>query len=158
MKAGEGTNHEDSGSETLPESIESNISVDLLDLGTGTGIGGSLVEDGDHSVSWMRHDGAEDSSNVSGHEGDHELGGLVVVGFTLGEDIAVESSDDSLESDELDDGVWHLSAPEWGESLVESVDSFGGLDLVESGNGVFGEGTWLGSLHSDFELYLKTFN
>ena len=35
LKAGEGTDHEDSGTETLPESGETDLSIDLLDLLSG---------------------------------------------------------------------------------------------------------------------------
>lgn len=135
MHTGEGTNHEDSGSETLPESFESNISVNLLDLGHGSGAGLSLVQDGDHGIGWVRDEGAENTGNVTRHEGDHELGSLAVLGLWLGEDIGVELGDDLLERNELDNGIWNLSSPQWGETFVESVVTLGGLNLSESGHG-----------------------
>ena len=153
MEAGKGTDHEDSGTKTLPESVESNIGIDLFNLGTGRLSGGSLVEDGDHGISWMRDNGAEDSSNVTRHEGDEHLLSLGVFVLWLGEDLGVELCNNLLEGDELDNGVWNLSAPEWGQTLVESIGSFIGFNLVESDNGVLWESSWLGSLHSYFELY-----
>jgi hypothetical protein len=78
LEASKGTNHEDSGTETLPESVESNLSVDLLDLGHSGTTSGSLVEDGDHGVSWMGNNGAENTGNVTRHESNHELGTLGV--------------------------------------------------------------------------------
>jgi hypothetical protein len=156
LKAGEGTNHEDSGTETLPESSESNLSIDLLDLGHGAAISSlSLVEDGDHGVSWMRDESAEHTGNVSGHESDHQLGRLAVGVLWLGEDGLVELLHDLLEGDELDNGVWNLSGPEWLETLVESVVTLGGLDLLETSHGGGWELSPVGGLHFNLQLYLK---
>lgn len=155
LKAGEGTNHEDSGTETLPESCESNLCVDLLNLRPSGTTSLSLVEDGDHGVSWMRNEGAENTGNVTRHESDHELFSLAVRGLWLGEDISVEFSDNLLESDELDNGVWNLSSPKWLETLVESTVTLSGLDLLETGHGGSWEFSSVGGLHLNLQLYLK---
>ena len=154
MQAGKGTNHEDSCSKTLPESGETDVGVDLGDLGAG-GLGGSspLVEDGDHGISWMGDDGAENTSNVTRHEGNSELGTLTVAGLLLGEDVGVERLDDLFEGDELHNSVWHLSAPKWGQTFEETVGTFSGFQVGESCSGSFGELAWLGSLHFDLKLY-----
>jgi hypothetical protein len=66
LEAGKGTNHEDSCSKTLPESSETDLTVDLGDLGTSGLVGSSpLVKDGDHGISGMGDDGAENTSNVT---------------------------------------------------------------------------------------------
>ena len=97
----------------------------------------------------MRHDSAEDTSQVSRHEDDGELGGLRVGILGVGEDLAVESSNDVLESTELDHGVGDLSHPEGSETLVETVPSLVGLDGVEALDESWGE---VRGLHSNFDL------
>lgn len=153
MEASKGTNHEDSGTETLPESTESNLAIDLLDLGDGGTTSSSLVEDGDHGVSWMGDDGAENTGNVTRHEGDHELGALGVGALWLGEYLLVEGGDNLLESDELDNGVWNLSSPEWLKTLVESRGTLSGLDLLVSGKSRGWEFTLGRCLHLNLQLY-----
>jgi len=59
---------------------------------------------------------------------------------------------DLFKSDKLDNGVWDLSAPEWGKTFVESVRTFGSLDLVESLDGTGWESTFFRGLHFDLEL------
>jgi len=153
LHAGKGTNHENSGSDTFPETVETDFSIDFFNLSSSSGVGStSLVEDGNHCVGWVGNDGAEHTGNVTGHEGDHELGALAVRALLLGEDAGIELSNDLLEGDELDDGVWDLSSPEWLKTLVESVDSFGFMDSLESFNSAGGESTWLSGLHFNFKL------
>ena len=153
LEASKGTNHEDSGTKTLPESTESNLAIDLLDLGEGGATSSSLVEDGDHGVGWMGDNGAENTSNVSGHEGNHELGALGVGALWLGEDLLVEFGDNLLESDELDNGVWNLSSPEWLKTLVESSGTLSGLNLLVSGKSRGWEFSLGGGLHLNLQLY-----
>ena len=154
LETGEGTDHNDTGTETVPESLEADFFVDGLDLFAGGALGvGSLVEDGDHGVSGVGDDSAEDTSDLTGSESDTELGGLGVVVSASGEDVGVESSDDLLEGDELNNCVGNLTAPEGGETLVESVPAFVLHDLVPAGNSGGGEGSGGGGLHSDLELY-----
>ena len=155
LHAGKGTNHENSGSDTFPETVETDFSIDFFNLGSSSGLGfASLVEDGNHSVGWVGNDGAEDTSNVTGHEGNHELGALGVRALLLGEQVGVESLDDSLEGDELDDGVWNLSSPEWLKTLVESIDTFSLVDLIQTFDSAGSESTWFGGLHFYFKLHI----
>ena len=86
----------------------------------------------------MGNEGAENTGNVTRHESDHKLFTLAVRGLWCGEDLRVELSNNLLESDELDNGVWNLSSPKWLETLVESTVTLSGLDLLETGNG----GSW----------------
>ena len=76
LETGEGTNHDDSCTETVPETLETDFTVDFLNLLASWSIAVSLVEDGDHGVSGVRHNSAEDTSPVTRQEGDHELGAL----------------------------------------------------------------------------------
>jgi len=154
LHAGKGTNHENSGSDTFPETAETNFSIDFFDLSSSSGLGfTSLVEDGNHGISWVRDDGAENTSNVTRHESNHELGALGVRALLLGEDVGVESLDDSFESDELNDGVWDLSSPEWLKTLVESVDTLSLVDGVQTLDGAGSESTWLSGLHFNFKCF-----
>jgi len=154
LQAGEGTNHENSCSKTLPESGETDFTVNLRDLSTSGLVGsGSLVEDGDHGISWMGDDGAENTGNITGHESDSELGTLTVAGLLSGEDVSVEHLHDLFEGDELHNGVWYLSAPKWGQSFVETVGTFGGFQVSETCSGGFGELAWLRSLHFDLKSF-----
>ena len=121
-------------------------------MSSSGGGGLSLVKDGDHGVGWMGNEGAENTSNVTGHEGNHELGTLGVFGLWLGEDLTVEGLDDLLEGDELDNGVWNLSAPEWNDSLVETVHTLIGFDLVETLDGIGWESSLRGGLHLNLQL------
>ena len=155
LEASKGTNHEDSGTETLPESTESDLFKDLLDLGHSGTTSSSLVEDGDHGVSWMGNNGAENTGNVTRHESDHQLGALGVGALWLGEYFFVEFSDNLLESDELHNGVWNLSSPKWLKTLVESRGTLGGLNLLVTGKGGSWELTLVGSLHLNLQLYYK---
>lgn len=69
LEGGEGTDHNNTSSESSPESSESDLAVDGADSGLGlSGLEGS-VELGNHGVGRVRDDGAEDTSNVTEDEG-----------------------------------------------------------------------------------------
>jgi len=154
LHAGKGTNHENSGSDTFPETVETDFSIDFFNLGSSSGVRfTSLVKDGNHSISWVRNDGAEHTGNITGHEGNHELGTLGVRALLLGEDLGIELSNNLLEADELDNGVWNLSSPEWFKSLVESVDSFTFVNSLQTLDGAGSESTWLSGLHFNFKCF-----
>lgn len=112
LETSEGTDHDNSGHEACPKSLEADLRVDLSDLvaerALGLALGDQFGEDG---VSGVGHDGAEDTGEVARGKGDAELGGLAVVLFSLGEDVVVEELHEPLEGNELDDGVGHLSSP-----------------------------------------------
>ena len=157
LETSEGSNHEDSGSETVPESLESNLSVDLSDLSAGghTVAVSSLVEDRDHSVSWVRNNSTENTGPVSREESNEELSALAVGLLWSSPDVLVHSLDGVLESSELNHSVWHLSEPQWGETLVESVPSLGVHDLWPSLTSGGWEGAWVRGLHTDLQLFTK---
>jgi len=122
LEASEGTDHDNSGHEASPKSLEADLRVDLSDLvaerALGLALGDELGEDG---VGGVGDDGAEDACEVAGGEGDAELRGLAVVLFSLGEDVVVEKLHEPLEGHELDDRVGHLSSPERTNARVESL-------------------------------------
>ena len=146
LETGEGTDHDDTGAETVPEAVEADAGVDLAD---GVAL---LVHDGDHGVSWVRHDSAENTSPVTSHEGDHELGALGVGVTWSSEHVSVQSTHSLLESDELHDGVWDLSAPEWDNTLVQEAPAalvhHSGPALTQGG----GEGALVRGLNPDLDL------
>lgn len=152
LETGEGADHDDSGANTVPESLEADVGVDGLDLLSHGGVGGLLVEDGDHGVSGVRDDGAEDTSEVAGHEHDRQLSSLGVGVLGGGEDVVVEGADDVLEGTELDHGVGDLSHPQRADTLVETVPALVGLDGVETLNEA---GSEVRGLHSNFKLKVE---
>ena len=146
LETSERTDHEDSGTETLPETLEADIGVDLASSAT------LLVHDGDHRVSGVRDDGAEDTSKVTGHEGDHELCRLGVGALGGGEDVLVECLHSVLEGAELDHGVGDLAGPERLETSVEAIPALSVHDPWPSLAGGLGESALVGSLHADLQL------
>ena len=152
LETSEGTNHDDTSTETVPETGESNSGVDL------TGGTTLLVHDGDHGVSGVRDDSAEDTSPVTSHEGDHKLEVLRVRLTGSSEDVSVKESDGLLESDKLNDGVGDLSAPEGNDTLVEAVPSLSLHDLGPALTESKGESTLVRGLDSDFDLQTRLIN
>lgn len=98
----------------------------------------------------MRDDGTENTSQISGSESDSQLHSLRVFVLWLSEDLGVEELDDLFESDELDDGVWNLSSPEWSESLEESRRTSLSANFAVGSSEFEGESSSLGGL--DLEL------
>ena len=146
LETGEGTNHENTGTEAGPKTIEANLFVDLASSST------TLVHNGHHSVGGVRDNSAEDTSPVTGHESDHQLEGLGVGVAGLGEDVGVEGTDGLLESNELHDGVRDLAAPERDNTLVEQGPATFGHHLGPSSASSSREGTGVRSLDLDLEL------
>ena len=109
----------------------------------------SLVHVADDGVGWVRHDGAEDSRDVAGSEGDHQLLRLAAVSTGLGHHVLVDGLHGPLEAGELHHGVRDLSAPQWDQGLVESVNSLRILDDGESRPESGWEGAGGRSLHSN---------
>ena len=152
LKTSESSDHEDSCSKTLPESIETNLTVDLSGLNRGWFIAFTLVDDGDHSVSRVGHDSAEDTSPVSWCESDWQLSWFAVAWLWCSQDIIVNELDGVLKCTELHHGVWHLTEPEWLKSLVETSPAAFCHHLGPSFAGCCWESSQFRSLHFDFEL------
>ncbi len=146
METSEGTDHKDTGTETVPEAVETDV---LVDGANGSSL---LVHDGDHGVCGVGDNSAEDTSPVAGQEGNTELLSLAVGIAGLGEDVGVEESDCLFEGDELDNGVRDLSAPEGDDTLVEAIPAFSVHDLGPALSQGCGELSFVGGLNSDFDL------
>lgn len=69
----------------------------------------------------------------------------------------VEGFDSVFKGSELDHGVGHLSHPKWGKTLVESIHSLLGFNLVESLHETSSESASVSCLHSYFELLKDEF-
>ena len=147
LETGEGTNHENTGAKAGPETVEANASVDGTSGFTG------LVHDGDHGVGGVRDDSAEDTSPVTGHEGNSELLALGVGVAGSGEDVGVQETDGLLESDELHDSVGDLAAPERDNTLVEQRPATFVHHLGETSAGSGGESSGVRSLDLDLESF-----
>merc|ERR1719297_639512 len=68
LKSSQGSNHDNPGAETLPESTKTKGLH-----GSANACAWSLVEVGHQGVGGVGHDGAEDTSNVASGEGDNQL-------------------------------------------------------------------------------------
>ena len=121
LETGEGTNHEDSGAKTSPETSHTDFGVDLRHIFTQSSFGFDIVQLGHHSVGGVTHDGAENTGQVTRGEGNAQLSSLGVFILGLGKDILIELFNNIFESDELHHGVRHLTAPEGNQTLEESL-------------------------------------
>ena len=123
-------------------SVNLKIVFDILTLSCR--FGRILVDDGDDGIGGVGDDGAEDTSDVTSSEGDHELLGLGALSSWLGHNVLVEGLDGLFEAGELHHCVWNLPHPQrletsdegsvaflsahLGEALAESGGVVGGLD------------------------------
>ena len=149
LETSEGTDHEDSGAKTLPETVEADIGIDLSNGAT------LLVHDGDHGIGGMRDNSAEDTSPVTGKEGDHELSGLGVRALGGGEDVLVEGLDGVLESTELHHGVGNLTEPQRLDALVEAVPALSVHDLRPALASSSRESASVAGLHAHLQLHIR---
>lgn len=98
----------------------------------------------------MRNDSAENTSQITRSKSNSQLKSFGVFILWLSENIGIEKLDDLFEGDELDNGIWDLSSPEWSESLEESGVSSLRANFAVSSSKFVWESTSLGSL--DLEL------
>jgi hypothetical protein len=137
LERGQSTDHDDPWSQTSPETFHAQV-VDNL---TG-GKFWRFVQNGDNTIGWMGNDGAKDTSNVTGQEGDDELFSFCAVGSWFWDDVCVKHLNGFLEAREFHHGVWDLSEPKWFKTLVEWVASFFGHLAVSFSH--VGSVTWHG--------------
>ena len=142
LQSSQGTDHENPGSKTGPHTSETKVLSGRANSGA---LG--LVHVGDDGVGGMRHNGAEDTSNVTSGKGDHQLLALGAISTRLGHNIGVQSLDGLLEAGELHHGVRNLTSPQGHKRLVESIDAFSSIDLRGSSTEGGGEGAGGRSLH-----------
>merc|ERR1719189_1205680 len=136
LEGSQGSNHDDSGTQSSPQSLESESLSSISNAGSL-----SLVHVADDGIGWVRHDGAEDSSDVAGSEGDHQLLRLAALRPGLGHHVLVDGLHGPLEAGELHHGVGDLSAPQGNQGLVETVDALILHYLGESSPQGGGEGS-----------------
>ena len=144
LESSKSTNHDDPRTKTCPESLKSKV-IDCLSKTSAR----SLVEVRHEGVSGMGDDGAEDTSDVAGGEGDHQLLGLGALGPGLGDHVLVKSLHGSLETGKLHHGVGDLSSPQRNQGLVETIEAFLLQNFGESSSQGCGEGSNWRSLNSD---------
>mmetsp|Transcript_245 Transcript_245/g.458 ORF Transcript_245/g.458 Transcript_245/m.458 type:complete len:391 (-) Transcript_245:267-1439(-) len=128
LQSCEGTDHHNTKWKSSSEQANHAHLVD--DLSHGSTLGG--VQLGHQVVGWVGNDGAEHTSDVTGHETDTQLLGLRALLLRLWHDILVQSLDSVLEAGELHHSVRDLSPPKRSETLVEAAVSFVSNKLWES--------------------------
>ena len=99
QRSGKLPNHDHTSTETLGSKVgNTNLASNLADR---LALVLSLAELRDKRVSGVGDDGADDTGDVTGGEGDTELHGLAVGVLGCGEDVLVEEADNVLEEEEL---------------------------------------------------------
>lgn len=115
LETSEGTDHKNSGKETSPETRETDLRVDVANTLT---LVFRSVHLGNHGISRVRDEGAEDTSQVTRHEGNGQLLSLRVFTSGSSEELGVEKFDDLFEGNELNDGIGDLSGPKRRQDIV----------------------------------------
>lgn len=123
LKGSQGSDHDDSWTESSPESHE----AELFDK-TSDGSIRILVQLRDEGVRRMGDHGTEHSGDVSGDEGHCELLGLGALSTGLRDDVLVEHLDSLLEACELHHSVRDLARPQRRQTLEESLETLGFVD------------------------------
>lgn len=130
LETSEGTNHNNTDGETVPETTETNLGVD-----TANGLAGRLtglllsVNLGDHDISRVGDNGTEDTGNVTTEERDTSLGKERVLFLRLGK-LSVDKFNSLLERSKLNHGVRNLTGPKGRKTLVKSTETLGSSDLL----------------------------
>lgn len=90
------TNHDNPNRQSVPQSREADILIDPAHRRSkGLARQPVNVQFADHYIRWVRHNGTEDTGQVSTSEGDCCLSPLVVVRFLPGK-VVVDSLDNGL--------------------------------------------------------------
>ena len=110
-----------------------------------------LVHVAHDGVGRVRDNGAEDTSDVSGGEGDNELLRLGALGSRLGHNVLVDGLHSPLKAGELHHCVGDLSAPQGHQGLVEAIDTLLLQDFGEGFPQSGGEGAGQRGLHPDLD-------
>eukprot|EP00906_Rhabdomonas_costata_P009642 RCo013623 len=110
LQPGQGTDHDDTGAQTLGEEVA--VAEVLRDLPKALARVGRLALQGHQRIRGVRDNRADDPGKVSRGEGDRQLGRLVIGTLGLGEHVLVEKLDNALEEEELGHGVRDLPTPQ----------------------------------------------
>lgn len=131
LESGEGSDHEETGTDTTVRATETELFSDL-DKTAGGGLAGStggLVDFGQHGISGLRDDGGGETGDETSAKVGTGLGGA-------GEGVLGEDGEDRLgrllEDDELGHGVRDLLEEDGPESRVESTETLLLVDLGET--------------------------
>lgn len=148
LETGQGTNHDDTDRQTVPEARESNVLVDPAHgRAKCLALRAICIELADHDVGRVGDDSAEDTCQVTADKRHARLGSLAVVGLLPGE-AGVHHLDNGLEGGKLHHGVGNLSAPERVQALVEASPPFLSRDLADAVEGALVGGRD-SALHAD---------
>ena len=114
------SNHDDTDWKTVPQSIESDITIDALD-GSPKGLTRLAVriELAHHHIRRVGHHGAKNTSQIAAGEGNRSLRALVVLGFVSRKSL-VDHLHNGLERGKLHHRVGDLATPEWVQTLVQT--------------------------------------
>lgn len=115
LETSKGTDHKNSGKETSPETRETDLRVDVTNTLT---LVFRSIHLGDHGISRVRDESAEDTSQVTRHESNRQLLSLGVFTSGSGEELSVEKFNDLFEGDELNNGIGDLSSPKRRQDIV----------------------------------------
>lgn len=130
LETSQGSDHDNTDGETVPETTEANLGVDTAN-GSTHGLTSLLlsIDLGYHDISRVRDNSAEDTSNVTTEERDTGLGKHRVVGLLARESL-VDLLDGLLKRGKLNHSVRNLTGPQRGETLVETSKALSGNNLL----------------------------
>lgn len=115
LQSSQSTNHENSGCESIPESFKSNLSINFSNILHCGSFIFNRVQFGNHSISRVRNNGTNNTSQITRSKSHRQLSGFAVFVFRFGsENVSIESLHNFLEEDKFGNGVRDLSGPERG--------------------------------------------
>lgn len=133
------TNHYDTWCQSVPHAHEAKRLHNASSARTL-----ALIQLGDDYISWMRDNGAEDTSNVTSSKGNYQLLALWTICTGLGYNIPgwikqkvstfkniyrlsyslIQELHSTFEAGKLHHGIWNLTHPQWHQALVKTCDAF----------------------------------
>jgi len=106
LESSQSTDHDDTGEQSLPQTSETKLLSNTNGSGALT-----LVQLGDNGISRVRHDGTEDTSNLTSCECHYQLLRLAALFTWLGDHILVQCLHSTLKAGKLHHGVGDLATP-----------------------------------------------
>jgi len=121
LETSQSSNHNDSCHKSSPEPFEADLWINSTYLLTDWSLFAALtIKFRDHGICGMWDNRTENTSQISWSKSDAKLSAFTVVFFSLSKNIIIEILDEPFESDEFDDGIGNLTAPERTNTLVQS--------------------------------------